>query len=311
MSTKERNRFSAKEQIVFPGIDLVYFCSHTQEVALSEPPKQGNTLEIFHCREGRMECHVGEDYCYISPGDLLITKTKCITSSFYFPLCHFHGLIIRIDIEKAPRCLSCLLQDVNVEPGRIAQKFCGEKGFSVARCNPSFEHILGELYDVPGSIKLGYSKIKVLELMLFLSVYDPEESAERKRTLSSAQVSLAKNVARYLTEHREQRCTLEQAAAEFHVSASCIKSAFKAVYGVSFYAYLKAWKMESAAYMLEYTDKTVLEIAGEHGYDNAGKFASAFRSVKGMPPGEFRKQTQKGKGAVLECRTTSSSPSSS
>lgn len=306
MSTKEMSRFSAKEQIVFPGIDLVYFCAHTQEVALPEQPKQGNTLEIFHCREGRMECHVGEDYCYISPGDLLITKTTCITSSFYFPLCHFHGLIIRIDIEKAPRRLSCLLQDVNVEPSSIARKFCGEKGFSVARSNPSFEHILGELYDVPRSIKQGYSKIKVLELMLFLSVYTKEES--QKRTLSSAQVSLAKNVARYLTERREQRCTLEQAAAVFHVSASCIKNAFKAVYGVSFYAYLKAWKMESAAFMLEYTDKTVLEIAGEHGYDNAGKFASAFRSVKGMPPGEFRRQTQKVKGTVPECRITSSSP---
>ena len=81
--------------------------------------------------------------------------------------------------------------------------------------------------------------------------------------------------------------------------------------GVSFYAYLKAWKMESAAFMLEYTDKTVLEIAGEHGYDNAGKFASAFRLVKGMPPGEFRRQTQKGIGAVPECRIFSSSPSSS
>ena len=46
--------------------------------------------------------------------------------------------------------------------------------------------------------------------------------------------------------------------------------------------------MESAAYMLEYTDKTVLEIANCHGYDNSSKFAVAFRSVKGMSPTEYR-----------------------
>lgn len=304
MPTEEiGSSFSANEQVVFPGISAIYFSSHAQDVTLSQPSKQANWLEIFHCREGRLECHVGEDYCYISPGDLLIAQSKCITSSFYFPMRHFHGLIIRIDIEKAPRCLSCLLQDVNVEPDHIAQKFCGEKGFSVARSNPSFEHILGELYDIPMEIKQGYSKIKVLELMLFLSVYDLKEASVQKRTLSSGQVSLAKNVARYLTEHMEQRCTLNQMATMFHVSSSCIKSSFKAVYGVSFYAFLKAWKMESAAYMLEHTDKTVLEIAGEHGYDNAGKFASAFRSVKGMPPGEYRRQNQKGKES--ECKITS------
>lgn len=58
-------------------------------------------------------------------------------------------------------------------------------------------------------IKQGYSKIKVLELMLFLSVYDLKEASVQKRTLSSGQVSLAKNVVRYLTEHMEQRCTLD------------------------------------------------------------------------------------------------------
>lgn len=36
--------------------------------------------------------------------------------------------------------------------------------------------------------------------------------------------------------------------------------------------------------MLEHTDKPVVEIAGEHGYDNSSKFASAFRSVKGVSP---------------------------
>ena len=40
--------------------------------------------------------------------------------------------------------------------------------------------------------------------------------------------------------------------------------------------------------MLEQTDKSVLEIANSHGYDNASKFAGVFRSIKGMSPNEYR-----------------------
>lgn len=92
----------------------------------------------------------------------------------------------------------------------------------------------------------------------------------------------------YLTEHMDNRITLKKLSGFFHVSGTQIKTAFKAVYGVSFYAYIRTQKMESAAYMLEYTEKSILEIAGEHEYDNGSKFANAFKAVKGMTPTEYR-----------------------
>ena len=74
-----------------------------------------DVFEIFHCREGRMECNVGNDYCYISPGDLFIVKDESIKGSLYFPLRHYHGITIRIDTQAAPKCFSCFLRDVAVQ----------------------------------------------------------------------------------------------------------------------------------------------------------------------------------------------------
>lgn len=279
---------------VFPGISVIYQEAHIQRGKPEETELFSNeVLEIFHCREGRMECSMADDICYISPGDLLIVKGGYQSSSMFFPLKHYHGITIRIDTEKAPDCLSCFLSDVAVQPKKIKEKFCDENSYFIARSNPSVEHIFSELYDVPEQIRKGYSKIKVLELMLFLSVFDVENEKTGNRFVPSNQVCLAKNIADYLTENMYEKITLKQAAEKFHVSETAIKSAFKAVYGISFYAYIKTLKMESASYMLEYTDKTVLEIAGEHGYDNASKFAVAFRSVKGMSPGEYRLKNTK------------------
>lgn len=280
------NRYFAAQYRVFSGVSLVYYTSHTQHGALIRP--EGASFAIFHCREGRMECTIGQELCYISPGDLLIVRTALLRGELFFPLRHYHGITACIDVAAAPHCLSCVLEDVAVQPGRIEEKFCGAKGYFIARSNPSFEHIFSELYAVPEEVRRGYCRIKLLELMLFLSVYPVQE--EQQRAVSPAQAGLAKEAAAYLTQHMEERVTVRQMAAMLHVSDTVIKSAFRAVYGVSFYAYLKTQKMESAAWMLEYTEQTVAQIAGAHGYDNASKFAVAFRSVKGMAPQEYRQK---------------------
>ena len=53
-------------------------------------------------------------------------------------------------------------------------------------------------------------------------------------------------------------------------------------------AFLRAQKMHSAAQLLRTSDRTVLDIAGQFGYDNASKFARAFRDVIGVSPNEYR-----------------------
>ena len=86
----------------------------------------------------------------------------------------------------------------------------------------------------------------------------------------------------------DKRITLDQVSERFHVSGTQIKKSFKAVYGVSMYAFIRTQKMHSAAAMLKSTDFTILEIAGEYGYENGSKFAGAFKAVMGMSPNEYR-----------------------
>ena len=49
---------------------------------------------------------------------------------------------------------------------------------------------------------------------------------------------------------------------------------------------------EAAAELLRQTNRTVLDIAGQFGYDNASKFAKAFRDVIGVSPREYRSGTE-------------------
>lgn len=180
------------------------------------------------------------------------------------------------------------VQDVSVQPERIKQKFSGFQPCFITRSNASVEHIFAELYTVPQDIRLPYFKIKILELMLFLSVFHLESDELLCQGISPYQVKLAKEVCEYLTANMDERITLDEVSSYFEISSTKIKNAFKQVYGIPFYAFLKAHKMESAAYMLEHTEESVIEIASKHGYENASKFASAFKSAKGLSPVKYR-----------------------
>ena len=272
------------EYSVFPGITLTYYNIHSPHCERSDCGR--DVLEINHCREGRMECGSGDRFFYLTEGDLSISLRRSSDPAPYFPPGHYLGVSIAIDVNSAPSCLSCLLEDVNVQPAALLEKFCGGGDCLVARSEQSIEHIFSELYSVPDSIRKGYFKVKILELLLFLSAMPV--SREQRRRLSGKQSQLAKDVCLYLTAHMDSRVTIDGLAAVFHVSPTQLKTCFRGVYGTSVYAYIREQKMRAAAQTLANTDMTVLEIAGIYGYDNGSKFAKAFRDTFGISPNEYR-----------------------
>ena len=258
---------------VFPGIEIAYCDIHAHECRLEHTP-EAPLMRISHCREGRLEQQMGNEYYFLAPGDLAVSRSDASDEAARFPTGHYHGITVTIDPAQAPECLSCLLSDVNVRPAALMEKFCA-----------SVEHIFSELYSVPEEIRKGYFKVKVLELLLFLSALPTER---RRPAYSGAQVRLASAVSEYLLSATEERPTTAELSAKFHASATQILQSFQGVYGMSPAAFLRAQKMHAAAELLRSTDRTVLDIAGQFGYDNASKFARAFRSVIGVSPNAYR-----------------------
>lgn len=269
---------------VFPGIEIAYYDIHTHECRLNHAPG-GSLMRISHCREGRLEQPMGNEYYFLAPGDLAISRSGASDAAACFPTGHYHGITVTIDPAKAPECLSCLLSDVNVRPAALMEKFCADGGYFAARSSASVEHIFSELYSVPEEIRKGYFKVKILELLLFLSALPTER---RRTAYSGAQVRLASAVSEYLLSATEERPTTAELSARFHASATQILQSFQGVYGMSPAAFLRGQKMHAAAELLRSTDRTVLDIAGQFGYDNASKFARAFRSVIGVSPNAYR-----------------------
>lgn len=277
---------------VFPGIDIRYNDVHASFCEAGSAAKL-NVAEINHCCEGRIEYQHGGSYFYLSAGDMSVSHRTDYKpeKNFCFPTGHYHGITVAIDLDHVPECLSCFMQDVDVRPGMLINKLCRNNACFAARSSKRVEHVFSELYSVSEDVRKGYYKVKILELLLFLSTFPDADGRARPHGYSKGQVELAKQISEYLLANTDIKVTVSELASHFNASEAQIKSSFSGVYGMSPSAYLRSQKMRLAADLLRTTESTVLDIAGQLGYDNASKFARAFRNVIGVSPNEYRSGT--------------------
>lgn len=282
---------------VFPGIDLSYNDFHMENGFNENKCPKSNVMEINHCREGRFECELKNGDCtYLGAGDLSVSMLETETVATSFPLEHFHGISITIDIPVAIETvsrLSAALGGISIDIERIRERLCSKTPCLVIRGLASVEHIFSELYVVPDEYMEGYFRIKIMELLMFLSVVEPKDYEEERRYFYQSQVRSVKAIRSYLVENIKEHITLEQLSKKFDIPLTSMKNCFKGVYGTSIHAYIKQYRIQSAAYMLQTTTDSITDIANNLGYENPSKFAGIFKRQMGVTPSVYRKTLSK------------------
>ncbi|MBM0107804.1 AraC family transcriptional regulator [Steroidobacter sp. S1-65] len=97
--------------------------------------------------------------------------------------------------------------------------------------------------------------------------------------------------------HREpaRAWTLPDLARASGTSRTVLAERFVQLMGESPLAYLARWRLQLAARQLRTTDRKVLQVAYEVGYESEAAFSRAFRRVFGVPPARYRRETQAAK----------------
>lgn len=272
------------EYKIFPGISVIYYSGRCEGTL--NKTAENSFIEINHCRDGRIEYENENFLYYLSAGDISIGRS--CTEALNFPVRCYSGVSILIETDNPDSNFSDFLSGMNIDLSYIINKYCGKNNYSVMRSDPYIKNIFSEFYSVPVSVKKSYIKIKILELLLYLTYAENENHEIINNSCSAAHMRLAKEMRTYLTDNIDRHITIAQLAEKFHISESQVKNIFRNAYGMSVYAYIKMHKMQTAAFMLKNTDYSIMDIALNCGYSNASKFSAAFRDIMGMPPNLYR-----------------------
>lgn len=284
----ERNKLEIFS--VFSGIELIYnkFSSNDCKYELEVT---GNILEINYCHEGREECQwICGHYLYLGKGDLSITQMENGAPSLYFPSKHYVGITVVLDLDLLKNQPLPLLEHSSLNLEDFLDKFCPNHHFFAIRANEQVSHIFEELYKVPTKIQADYFKIKILELLLCLSLIEPDKELHIKQ-IAKNQIDIMEQVKKYLTTNLQTNITIAELSKEFCISATSLKTNFKLIYNMTIKEYVRSERMKKAAFLLCESNQTVSEIATQLGYKNQSKFSSAFKERYGLTPLTYRKKT--------------------
>ena len=279
---------------VLPGIELIYNDMHIS-VVREEQNKLPcpDVMEINHCREGRFECEFSDGRtAYLGAGDLAVNMLTHPTSSSWFPLSHYHGISVMVNLPVAQetlRQISLVMNESTVDLDALRDRLCGGDTCFIMRATDAIQHIFSELYAVPPAIRSGYSKLKMLELLLFLAAAELPELRENRAYITRTQADTIRTIRAYLVEHLDQHITLLELSKRFDIPLTTMKQNFKTVYGDTIGTYIHSYRMQKAMWLLMETSQSITEVAGQVGYQNASKFSEVFRQFAGASPSEYRK----------------------
>lgn len=273
---------------ILPGVQMIYNDLNVPHCGRHVIPSD-NVVEINYCFEGRYECSVNDRYCfYVGPRDFSVGTVGRSESHGGFPTRRFRGVSLFVELETLAAESQELLGLFEIDLNAIRELATQQPRYYILHGNERIEQFFMSLSGLAHENYLPLWRVKVMELLVLLSRTEVIGLGDEPAYLSRKQVGLAKKVQALITEDLARHLTLEQISAQLSAGQTALKTAFKGVYGVSIYSYLRSFRMQQAQNLIRETNLPVADIAAAVGYSNPAKFASAFKSETGLTPKEYK-----------------------
>lgn len=274
---------------LWAGVTLAEWTAAAPRLSLPHPAWD-QLLVILHCRAGHLVWQTGEGTeLALGPGDYAV-HAMCPGAEMVLTLPDGsgQGLALFLDPAALSETALDLLAGTGLTGARLREKFCRDRDARSFAGNEETGRLFRGFYDQPSHLKGAYQKLKTAELLLYLWRMEDPPGRDLSR-YSADQIATIRAMHDSLTDHLDQRVTIEALARQYLMNQTTLKRVFKAVYGNSLAAHMKEHRMEQAAKYLLETERSIAEIAQAVGYDSQSRFSKAFQETFSLLPTEFRR----------------------
>lgn len=240
------------------------------------------SLEILFCLNGKMKTYTEhgvfdleeDDFAVISPNEAHSTR----------------------HVEKGT-CASALhisvpyIEQLGVDPLSLPVMYDSAQE-DHASLKPLFHNALSLIYlslieKKDNRELLVQAQTSMLLYLLARPLVDRHDVKTPKMTL--ARLRLAHTMIDYIDRHFREKISLSEVAELVKQNPSSASTLFSSYAGVGFHEYLTRKRLHHAAYLLNNTNATLMDISGEAGFPDVKSFHAAFKKYLFQTPGAYRK----------------------
>jgi len=131
--------------------------------------------------------------------------------------------------------------------------------------------------------------IKAYMLLIFNELFRDYEKYMSTHLVHRIEKTIISEIVTYINQNYTT-VTLKSMSAYFNYSADHLGKQIKKLTGKSLKDLVVERRFKQAIYLLEHTDKPILDIIGELGYSNISYFYKQFKEIYGSTPDEYRKK---------------------
>ncbi len=246
-------------------------------------------MEFFRVMRGEIQVQAGNSFFRAEPGALLFFGSEELHAAAPLPgkdcdyraivfdpemMCSAGGDSVRMEFVRP------LLQGELAVPRRFAPED--------APIQKAFDELYALLEKKEGKTYPLLIKAGILKLFACLM----ERSVPQKQARKTETADRMKQVLSYIGDHYKEALTLEELSRQCGLCQGHFCRVFRQYTLKTPVQYINTVRLDAAAQLLRTTDRKVLDIALDTGFNSVSYFTGVFRDYVGMTPTVYRKQWQ-------------------
>lgn len=231
-------------------------------------------FELYYLEAGSRWVVAGDNLYQVHAGEVIVFPPFMMHYSYGDTDVRFKRIVVYFDSETVlvHEVLQRLGDQVN------SYRLSGHARANVDLMLTELTHV----QDVHDEFYTEQMRLLLTELLITV-IRQPPSDALVERTDRMTQVI------RYLHEHHSDPLTLDEIAAQFHISRYYLCHEFKKLTQSTIVQYLNNVRIGQAQRLLNETDLTITQISKQVGFANVTHFNRVFRQVTAMSPSASRK----------------------
>lgn len=182
-----------------------------------------------------------------------------------------------------------------IEPFLVSENHVKSRFNLIGKLQVEVEDILNEVLIEYNEKKSGYMLMIKSLLLKLLVLVGREFTKDMENSESSSVFDRHRDAIfgsiKYINEFYSDDLSIEDVSKRFMLSQSYFSYLFKSITSKTFTEYLNGMRVSKAMELLRSTDKRVLDICYEVGFNNVNHFNRLFRQQTGISPLAYRKKT--------------------
>lgn len=137
--------------------------------------------------------------------------------------------------------------------------------------------------------------IFALVMVNLIEVFPPSVKKEDKVKNSKSQIEVISKLLKYIEEMHKEKLPLSKIADMLGYNHSYFSQFFKVNIGINYYEYLTRVRTREATLELAKTNRSISDIALDHGFSDVKAFNKSFKESFGRLPNEYRSEMRESK----------------